>query len=56
VVFQKNLSAPIKKNQIIGRLEYSYNNKKIGKVSILASETVGKAKYTDYLQKLLLNL
>ena len=56
MVFQKNLSAPIKKNQIIGRLEYSYNNKKIGKVSILASETVGKAKYTDYLQKLLLNL
>ena len=56
VVFQKNLSAPIKKNQVIGRLEYSYNNKKIGKVSILASETVGKAKYTDYLQKLLLNL
>ena len=56
VVFQKNLSAPIKKNQVIGRLEYSYNNKKIGTVSILASETVGKAKYTDYLQKLLLNL
>ena len=24
VVFQKNLSAPIKKNQVIGRLEYSY--------------------------------
>ena len=35
VVFQKNLSAPIKKNQVIGRLEYSYNNKKIGAVSIL---------------------
>ena len=56
VVFQKNLSAPIKKNQVIGRLEYSYNNKKIGGVSILASETAGKAKYIDYLQKLLLNL
>lgn len=56
VVFQKNLSAPIKKNQVIGRLEYSYNNKKMGAVSILASETVEKAKYTDYLQKLLLNL
>lgn len=56
IVFQKNLSAPIKKNQVIGRLEYSYNNKAIGTVSILASETVGKAKYVDYLQKLLLNL
>ena len=56
VVFQKNLSAPIKKNQVIGKLEYSYNSKKIGEVPILASETVGKAKYTDYLQKLLLNL
>ena len=56
IVFQKNLSAPIKKNQVIGRLEYSYNNKKIGTVSILASETVEKAKYGDYLQKLLLNL
>lgn len=56
IVFQKNLSAPIKKNQVIGRLEYSYNNKKIGTVSILASETVEKAKYVDYFQKLLLNL
>lgn len=56
MVFQKNLSAPIKKNQVIGKLEYSYNNKKIGTVSILASETVEKAKYMDYLQKLLLNL
>lgn len=56
IVFQKNLSAPIKKNQVIGKLEYSYNNKKIGVVSILASETVEKAKYMDYLQKLLLNL
>ncbi len=56
VVFQKNLSAPIKKNQAIGKLEYSYNNKAIGTVSILASETVGKAKYVDYLQKLMLNL
>lgn len=56
VVFQKNLSAPIKKNQVIGQLEYSYNNKKIGAVSILASERVEKAKYMDYLQKLLLNL
>ncbi len=56
IVFQKNLSAPIKKNQVIGKLEYSYNNKKIGTVSILASEMVGKAKYVDYLQKLLLNL
>lgn len=56
VVFQKNLSAPIRKNQVIGKLEYLYNNKKIGTISILASETVRKAKYTDYLQKLLLNL
>ena len=56
VVFQKKLSAPIKKNQVIGKLEYYYNNKKIGEVSILASETVEKANYIDYLQKLLLNL
>ena len=56
IIFQKNLSAPIKKNQVIGKLEYSYNNKKIGTISILAAEMVEKAKYTDYLQKLLLNL
>lgn len=55
VIFQKNLSAPIKKNQVIGKLEYSYHEKNIGSVSILASHSVKKATYLDYLKKLILN-
>ena len=55
VIFQKNLSAPIKKNQIIGKLEYSYHQKNIGSVSILASHSVKKATYLDYLKKLILS-
>lgn len=55
VIFQKNLSAPIKKNQVVGKLEYSYHEKNIGSVSILASHSVKKATYLDYLKKLILN-
>ena len=55
VVFQKKLSAPIKKNQVIGKLEYSYHQKNIGSISILASHSVKKATYLDYLKKLILN-
>ena len=55
VIFQKNLSAPIKKNQVIGKLEYSYHKKNIGSVSILASHSVKKATYLDYLKKLILS-
>lgn len=55
-VFQKNLSAPIKKNLVIGRLEYSYNNKKVGKFLYWLRKQWEEPKYTDYLQKLLLNL
>ena len=55
VIFQKNLSAPIKKNQVIGKLEYSYHQKNIGSVSILASHSVKKATYLDYLKKLILS-
>ena len=55
VIFQKNLSAPIKKNQVIGKLEYSYYQKNIGSVSILASHSVKKATYFDYLKKLILS-
>ena len=55
VIFQKNLSAPIKKNQVIGKLEYSYHQKNIGFVSILASYSVKKATYLDYLKKLILS-
>ena len=55
VIFQKNLSAPIKKNQVIGKLEYFYYQKNIGSVSILASHSVKKATYLDYLKKLILS-
>lgn len=55
IKFQKNLSAPIKKNQDIGKLEYYYGKQKIGDISILAASAAPKARYADYLKKLLLN-
>lgn len=56
IKFQKNPSAPIKKNQKIGELEYYYEKQKIGSVSILAASGAPKANYVDYLKRLLLTI
>lgn len=44
-VIYKKLTAPIKKNQTIGYLEYSLNNKVIGKTEIKSKENIKKADY-----------
>ncbi len=53
ITLKKNLQAPVKKGQLIGSLAYSYDGKPLGKVSILASETVDKATYGDCFRLLL---
>lgn len=53
IMLKKNLQAPVKKGQSLGTLNYYYEGKPLGKVSVLASETVKKATYGDYFQLLL---
>lgn len=49
---KKSISAPVKKGDIIGSAEYELNGKKIGKVDIVATKTVKKAGFLDYLKKI----
>ncbi len=58
IKYKKGLQAPIKKNDVIGTIEYYLNDEKIGEVSILAKENVNKTGYVfvliDTLKKMLL--
>ena len=45
VVMRKNITAPIKKGDMVGEIEYSLNGKKIGTANITSQETVKKADY-----------
>ena len=46
------LEAPIEKGQTIGKVEYFLGEKKLGEKMIIASESVRKAGYWDYLKKM----
>lgn len=48
---QKNLSAPIKKGDVIGHIVYSLDGNEIGRTELTAGETVEKAGFADYLKK-----
>ena len=48
---RKDLTAPVKKGDTIGSLDYYLQDKKIGSVPILATETVKKADYAFYLRR-----
>ncbi len=45
VMFKNDLKAPIKKGDIIGKMEYYLNEEKIGEANIIADETVEKAGF-----------
>jgi len=49
----KGICAPIKKGQQIGTLVYYYNGQEIGKVPILASENIEKAKFSNFIEKVM---
>lgn len=49
----ESAAAPVKKNAAAGKAVYTLNGKEIGSVPILYSETVEKATYRDYLEKIL---
>lgn len=52
VTYEK-VKAPVKKGDQIGALVYSWNGSEIGRIPILASESVEKAGYVDYILKML---
>lgn len=54
VVLEEKLEAPVKEGSVIGRLEYTYKGKEMGKVEILAKEDVDVAGYGFYLRKFFL--
>lgn len=50
---EKNLTAPIKKGDIVGKVQYKLNGKDIGSVNLTALESAKKAKFTDIYGKLI---
>ena len=53
ISYQKNLKAPIKEGQPIGKVIYSLDGKEVGSLPVLSAETIKKATFLDYLSKVL---
>ena len=45
MALKDNINAPVRKGDIVGKIEYIMDKKKIGEVKITAEETVDKADY-----------
>ncbi|MBQ5446117.1 MAG: D-alanyl-D-alanine carboxypeptidase [Lachnospiraceae bacterium] len=48
----KEIKAPVKKGEMIGKVEYYIDNRKIGESSYLAVKDIRKKGYVDYLKKI----
>lgn len=53
VEYKKNLTAPVKKGDKIGRVTYSLQGQKLSEIPIYAAEDMRKAYFMDYVQKYL---
>lgn len=53
-VYNEKLTAPVCEGDEVGRIEYMLQGKNIGSVAIVAMESVDKAHYLDYLQRIIL--
>ena len=53
ISYEKEITAPVKEGDRIGKIEYTLSGKKIKTIPIIAAETVKKATYKDYLYKML---
>lgn len=51
VSYLKDLKAPLKEGQPIGRVTYTLNGETIGTLPILSAETIPEAKFLDYVAK-----
>ena len=47
----EEIAAPVKKGQVLGKLNYYHQGKRLGEVSILAESDVEAAKYFDYVKR-----
>ena len=52
IKYKKNLQAPVQKNDIIGKVTYTMKEQTLEEIPILAKKSVKKAKFQDYLYKL----
>jgi D-alanyl-D-alanine carboxypeptidase (penicillin-binding protein 5/6) len=50
-IYQEQLTAPIQAGDVLGRVEYSLDGKKLGEREILAAEDIAEAGYKDYIRK-----
>lgn len=53
ITWQKDLTAPLKEGQQIGTVVYSIDGNSIGELPIFAAETIKKATFLNYIQKVL---
>ena len=53
IVYEKEITAPVKKGAVIGKITYTLGGKDIGSVDIVATEAVEKSGYSHFLEKLL---
>lgn len=56
VYVQKEITAPLKSGEQVGKIVYSLNGKKIKQISIYSSETVEKSSFIDYMLKIIKKL
>lgn len=47
----EEIAAPIEENQVLGKLSYYYENKKLGEIAVVANEAIEKAGYMDYVKR-----
>lgn len=45
IIWNEKITAPVKKGDVLGKIEYSFNGKVIGNTNIIAEESVKKADY-----------
>lgn len=56
VYFKKEINAPLKNEQQIGKIIYSLNGKKIKQISVYTAESVEKSSFIDYMLKIVKKL
>lgn len=50
-IFEEEIEAPVTEGQKVGSLVYKLDGKEIGRIDIVAGESINKAKFVDYLKK-----
>lgn len=49
ISYYENIKAPLKKGAVVGKIDYFCENKNIGTINIVASESIDEAGFKDYL-------